>query len=479
MIKLRLYNTMSAQVEEFQSLNSFKVGLYACGITAYDYTHLGHLRKYTMDDVLVRTLKYFAYQVKHVQNITDVGHLTSDSDTGQDKIEKGVKKYHKTAWELVNFFTNFFYQSMDKMGALRPNIICKASEHIREQLDLVLDLEKKGLTYLIEDDGVYFDTSQISDYGKLARLNKKTLKKGARVNYVKGKKNPTDFALWKFEKIGEKRLMVWLSPWNPRSFPGWHIECSAMSIKYLGTQFDIHTGGIDHISVHHTNEIAQSEAFSGQKPFVKYWVHHNFLRINGKKMSKSLNNFYTLSDLEKQGFHPRALRLLFLTTHYRSEMNFTFDNLKGIQKTYQKIKQQVKNLVQQIHSDFICSTQRVLNYQNSFQQCLANDLNTSQALEVFFKIFKDSNLLDNEKVFLIKDFDKVFALDLFNFKEIKDKVVCFNEVDPIVKDLINQRKQAKNDKNYQSADKIRLQLKELGYLIIDQKNGVTEIKKMD
>jgi cysteinyl-tRNA synthetase len=475
-MKLNLYNTLSKKQEEFQPINEKQVGLYTCGITAYDYTHLGHLRKYVMDDILVRTLKYFGYKVKHVQNITDVGHLTSDSDFGQDKIEKGAQKYHKTVWELVEYFTDFFFQSMDEMGVARPDISCLASKHIKEQLELVKILEQKGYTYVIKNDGVYFDSSKINDYGKLAGLNKKQLRKGARIEFSDQKKNPTDFALWKFEKKGEKRLMVWESPWAKRSFPGWHIECSAMSMKYLGKQFDIHTGGIDHIPVHHTNEIAQSEAFSDKKPFVKYWVHHNFLQIDGQKMSKSLNNFYTLDDLKKKGFQPRVLRLLFLTAHYRKEMNFTFENLKGSQKTYRKIKSQNEILVKNCESskNYELSEQGK-EYQNKFKKALANDLNTAQALEVLFAVLKDKELKNSEKIYLIKDFEKVLNLGLFNFEKKEKKETIIPQK---ILDLAEKRKQAKLDKNYQLADEIRDEIKKIGYGVFDEKGGEVEIKKI-
>ncbi len=290
-----------------------KIGLYACGFTVYDYTHLGHLRKYTMDDVLIRALRYgnaelgekigmnlAPYEVTFVQNVTDVGHLASDADTGEDKLEKGAKKYGKSVWDIAHEFEEYFFKSMDLMGNLRPDVSCRATEHIEEQLNMVLELEKKGFTYVIENDGVYFDTSKFPEYGKMAGLHLDDQEEGARIGAVEGKRNPSDFALWKFERTGENRAMVWPSPWNERSFPGWHIECSAMAMKYLGEQFDIHTGGIDHIPVHHTNEIAQAEAVTGKQPFVNYWVHHNHLHINSEKMSKSLGNFYTIDDLKER-----------------------------------------------------------------------------------------------------------------------------------------------------------------------------------
>ncbi|MEX0895552.1 MAG: class I tRNA ligase family protein, partial [Patescibacteria group bacterium] len=298
---MKLYNTLSRTVEEFEPLTSGQVGLYACGLTVYDYTHLGHLRKYTLDDVLVRVLRQQGNQVKHVQNVTDVGHLTSDEDTGEDKLEKGAKKYGKTVWEIAREFEEYFWKSMDLMGNARPDVSCRATEHIEQQLAMVVALEKKGFAYAVENDGVYFDTSKFDSYGELARLNLEEQQAGSRVEQVVGKRNPSDFALWKFERPDENRAMVWPSPWHERSFPGWHIECSAMAVAYLGEQFDIHTGGIDHIPVHHTNEIAQSEAATGKHPFVKHWVHHNFLRIEGEKMSKSLENYFTIDDIVAGG----------------------------------------------------------------------------------------------------------------------------------------------------------------------------------
>ncbi|MBP7768869.1 cysteine--tRNA ligase, partial [Candidatus Woesebacteria bacterium] len=319
---MKLYNTLSKQVETLVPIHPGALGMYACGLTVYDYTHLGHLRKYTMDDVLVRTLRHAGFSVKFVQNVTDVGHLSSDGDTGEDKLEKGAKKYNKSVWDIAHEFEDYFWRSMDLMGNVCPDVSCRATEHIDAQLEMVKTLEKKGFAYVIAGDGVYFDTAKLSDYGKLAGFDPEALQEGARVEAVALKRNKTDFALWKFERPGENRAMAWPSPWAERSFPGWHIECSAMAMQYLGEQFDIHTGGIDHIPVHHTNEIAQAESATGKVPFVKYWVHHNFLRVDGEKMSKYLGNFFTIDDVLKKGFHPKALRLLFLTSHYRSELNF-------------------------------------------------------------------------------------------------------------------------------------------------------------
>lgn len=263
---MKIYNTLTRQIEQFEPFNALEVKFYACGPTVYDHAHIGHLRKYTMDDILLRVLEQEGYKVNFVQNVTDVGHLASDADTGEDKLEKGAKKYHQSVWAVAKQFEEYFYRSMEHMGNRQPDVICRATDHIDQMRQMVETLEQKGYTYIIEGDGVYFDSSKFPDYPKLANLNLEEMREGARVEKVEGKRNPTDFALWKFERPGENRAMVWPSKWHPHSFPGWHIECSAMSMEYLGEQLDIHTGGIDHIPVHHTNEIAQSESATGKKP---------------------------------------------------------------------------------------------------------------------------------------------------------------------------------------------------------------------
>ena len=488
---LKLYNTMSRQVEEFQPFHPPKVGLYACGPTVYDYTHLGHLRKYVMDDVLVRLLKKLGYKVTFVRNVTDVGHLVSDNDEGEDKIEKGSRKYQLSAWELAKKFEDYFNYSMKQMNNLEPDVVCRATEHISEQLEMVKTLEKKGYTYTVLNDGVYFDTSKLPDYGKLARLDLNKLKEGARVTKLAGKKNPTDFALWKFEKPGQKRQMVWESPWAKRSFPGWHIECSAMSTKYLGEQFDIHTGGIDHIPVHHTNEIAQAEAAFEKKPFVKYWVHHNFLLVEGKKMSKSLGNFYTIDDIVKRGFHPMALRLLFLTSHYRSELDFYFDNLAGLQKALQKLVKSIDkwriesgkektDRLEVIVATYSLS-ERAKKYYQQFWQKMTADLNTPEATAVMWQVAKDESLAPAEKLSLLADFDQVLGLDLLKLKPEELELTPMLKLDELpaeVVELIAQRQSARQTKNWPEADRIRNKLKALGYLVEDTDQG-QQIKKLN
>jgi cysteinyl-tRNA synthetase len=472
---MKLYNTMSRQVEDFQPIAAPYVGLYACGFTVYDYTHLGHLRKYTMDDVLIRALRHAGYQVKFVQNVTDVGHLASDADEGEDKLEKGAKKYGKSVWDIAKEFEAYFFKSMDTMGNLRPDISCRATEHIEQQLAMVNELEKKGFTYVIEGDGVYFDTSKLTDYGKLARLNIEQLKEGARVEMVAGKRNPTDFALWKFERAGENRAMVWESPWHPRSFPGWHIECSAMAMQYLGEQFDVHTGGIDHIPVHHTNEIAQAEAATGKVPFVKYWVHHNHLHVDGTKMSKSLGNFFTIDDVIKKGCSPMALRLLFLSTHYRSEMNFTWENLNGFQTAWNGLSNKITQFKTEKERTVLSEEKmkQITDYRTRFFAFLEDDLRTPEALAVLWEVV-NSNIPGGDKYDLLVEFDTVFGLGLAQLTVAQQQIteVSLEELAPEVQQLVNAREQARQSKNWEESDRLRGEIAKFGYKVLDTAGGV-------
>lgn len=470
---MRLYNTLSREIEDFIPANAPQVGLYACGFTVYDYTHLGHLRKYTMDDVLLRTLRHAGYDVTFVQNVTDVGHLTSDGDTGEDKLEKGARKYNKSVWDIAREFEEYFFRSMDLMGTVRPDVSCRATEHIEQQLAMVKTLEEKGYTYVIEGDGVYFDTSKVDDYGKLARLDLENLQAGARVETVEGKRNPSDFALWKFERDGEKRLMSWPSPWAERSFPGWHIECSAMAIHYLGDQFEIHTGGIDHIPVHHTNEIAQAEAATGKKPFVRYWVHHNFLRVEGEKMSKSLENFFTIDDVIERGYSPRALRLLFLMGHYRQELNFTWDALAGAQTSYDRLVKRMSQYRQEQERTTLSEDKlvKIDEYRERFFSHLENDLNTPEAVAVMWELIK-SNVPGPDKYDLLREFDQILGLDLEKaaLAAIADKHAAA-AVPVEVQQLIDARAAARAAEDWQQADELRDQLADLGYTVQDTPAG--------
>ena len=472
---MKIFNTLSRHIEEFEPFEPPQVKLYACGPTVYDYAHLGHLRKYTMDDILVRTLRHNDYQVTHVQNVTDVGHLASDADTGEDKIEKGARKYDLDPYALAKKFEDYFYYSMDLMGNLRPTVICRATEHIKEMMALVETLEEKGYTYIIENDGVYFDTSKWQAYGELAGIDVEQLMEGARVEKISGKKQPTDFALWKFERPEENRAMVWKSKWHERSYPGWHVECSAMSMKYLGDQIDIHTGGVDHIPIHHTNEIVQSEAATGKRPFSKYWVHHNFLKVEGEKMSKSLDNFFTIDDVIKKGFSPIALRLLFLSTHYRSEMNFTWQNLAGAHKSWNRLQQLVGEFKQDREKLPGMSVQ-AQSYQRQFFKAVNEDLDTPGALAVFWQVAKDGALPQSEKLQLLLSFDEIFGLGLASAKAVKTEI-DIESLPSEVRNLLQQRGEARNNKNFELADQLRDKIKNLGYGVVDTEEG-QEIKKI-
>ena len=498
---MRLYNTLTRRVETVEPSTTGSVGLYACGLTVYDYTHLGHLRKYSMDDVLIRALRHAGFKVKFVQNITDVGHLASDGDTGEDKLEKGAKKYNKTVWDIAHEFEDYFWRSMDLMGNVRPDVSCRATEHIPAQLEMVKTLEKKGFAYVIECDGVYFDTSKISDYGKLAGFDPEALQEGARVEVVAGKRNKTDFALWKFERPGENRAMSWPSPWAERSFPGWHIECSAMALQHLtqvqqaddtfawekAETITIHTGGIDHIPVHHTNEIAQAEAATGIVPFVQYWVHHNFLRVSGEKMSKSLGNFFTIDDVVKRNLSPKALRLLFLTTHYRSEMNFTWETLEGMQKTYLRLLETVVQLKSESDRTVLSPEKlaKVEDYRNRFFAAIENDLNTAEAVALIWEVVK-SNIPGPDKYDLLLEFDEVLGLGLRTAeKQLADAQAVqaestFTETDErlpeAVRQLVTARKKAKETKDWATSDALRAEVLAAGYRITDT-GAVQQLEK--
>lgn len=480
-MQLKIFNTLTKKIEPVYSHGDGKIGIYSCGITAYDYAHLGNLRKYVMDDVLVRTLRYDGYKVKFVQNVTDVGHMTSDADEGEDKLEKGSKKYKKSVFEIARKFEQYFYDVSAEVGNLKPDVITRASEYIGQQLKIAIELEKKGYAYLIPEEGLYFDTSKMANYGQLADLKVETLKEGARVEIVKGKKNPADFALWKLEKPGENRQMSWPCPWGERSFPGWHLECVAMSIEQLGEQFEIHTGGIDHIPVHHTNEIAQAEAYTGKSPFVRTWVHHNFMRVEGKKMSKSLGNVYKLEDVKEKGFSPMALRYLFLTAHYRKELNFTWESLAAAQTAYDRLLNSLVHFSQEKEDSMVLedNIERARKFSEEFLQAVNDDLNFPQALAILQQMLK-STLGKGERYNLAIEWDNLLGLDLRRQTEkLKQKAALIEklEVDGEAKLLMVEREIAKANKDYARADFLRERIMTLGYELEDAKSG-TKLKKI-
>ncbi len=453
---------MGRKKQVFKPISPGQVNLYACGPTTYSYAHIGHFRAYIFVDTLVRMLRYNGLKVKHVMNITDVGHLTSDADTGEDKMEKAAEEEKKTAWEIAEFYTKDFFNVMEKLNVRRPDIVCKATDHIQDMIALVKKIEKNGYTYKTSD-GIYFDTSKLSDYGKLAGLNIKELKEGARIEKNPEKKNPTDFALWKFAKEDEKRQMKWNSPWGQHSFPGWHIECTAMSMKYLGEVYDIHTGGIDHIPVHHTNEIAQAEAATG-KEFVHYWLHNEFVTINGEKMSKSKGNIFKMSDIEEKGFDPLSFRYLFLTAHYRSKINFTWESLEAAEKTLNTLREHIRLL--QENDIGKTNKKKLEEYKIKFLEFINDDLKTTEALSLTWKLIRDEKEISNkDKLELILEFDKVLGLKL-------DKVNSEEKIPENIQKLIGEREDARKNKDYKKSDEIRDKIRKMGFELQDVKDGI-------
>lgn len=453
---VRLFNTLTRQIEEFKPIKSGVVGIYNCGPTVYSYATIGNLRTYIFEDVLRRVLELNGYTVKEVMNVTDVGHLTSDADTGEDKVEQAAQKKGKSAWELAEQYIKQFATDLEKLNVILPTVMPKATDHIPEMIKLIETLEKKGFTYKTSD-GIYFDTSRLKDYGKLARLNLKGQLAGARVEVSSEKKNPYDFALWKFSPKEGKRQMEWASPWGV-GFPGWHIECSAMSTKYLGQPFDIHTGGIDHIPTHHTNELAQSEAAAG-KPLAHYFLHGEFLVWNAGKMSKSKGNIVTLTELSEQGYDPISYRYLILTAHYRSKLNFSYDALTGAQNALTSLREAV--------SSYPAPGQVNSQFEAKFKEKVNDDLDMPGALAVTWELVK-ADLPEEIKAATLFRFDEVLGLGLE--KSAK-------KVDKVLETLVAERDAARVAKDFAKSDLLRSQIEEMGYGVKDTESGTVTFKK--
>lgn len=464
---LHLYNTLSRKIEEFTPIHPPDVGLYACGMTVYDFSHIGHGRKYVGDDILRRILEFHGYRVTHIQNVTDVGHLSSDADSGEDKLEKGALKFGKTVWEVAEFFTKNFYDSMALLNILPPTVICKATDHIPEQIELVSRLMENGLAY-DTPEAVYFDVSAFPRYSSLFGQDLESKKTGVRSEVETGshKRHPADFVLW-FKRIGRfaNHSMHWESPWGD-GFPGWHVECSAMSMKYLGEQFDIHTGGIDHMSVHHPNEIAQSEGATGKKPFVRFWVHQAFLMVDGKKMSKSLGNLYTVSDVMEKGFDPLSLRYLYLTSHYRKPLNFTWEALTGAAKSLAELRSLYQQVSQTGKGAADVGTHPL---RQEFLDAVNSDMNMPQALAVMWKTAR-SHEPNNIKTALFSEYDRILGLDLA--KQVGENG---NAIPEEINQLVVKRSKARAQKDFQSADELRIRIEEAGYTVEDA--GDTSVVK--
>ncbi len=450
---MKLYNTLGRSIEEFEPINPPHVGMYACGPTVYDYSHIGHMRKYINDDILVRILRANNYDVRHVMNVTDVGHLSSDADTGEDKLERGAKKLGKSVLEVAKFFENDFWKSLAAVNIKKPDIVALATEHTDDQIALIEILMRKGYTYKTSQ-AIFFDVSKFPDYTKLSGQSLDDKMTGARGDVVvdRQKKNPADFALW-FFTVGKFKdhVLRWKAPWG-EGFPGWHIECSAMSMKYLGLSFDIHTGGIDHIPVHHTNEIAQSEAATGQK-FVKYWVHYAHLMVEGEKMSKSLGNFIRINDLVQKGFNPIAFRYLTYQTHYRAEMNFTWEALEGAQVALNKIYEAASEFTEiHKHSD--------IEFERDFLDAASQDLNMPKALGILHDMLR-SNLPDPIKAATLYKMDEVLGLKINQYSKriinIPDEVMA----------MVNERNELRKMGKFMRADHMRAKIEKKGYIVED------------
>lgn len=468
---MKLYNTLTRKKEEFKPLEGNVVRMYSCGPTVYNYAHIGNLRAYVFMDILRRTLQYEGYDLKHVMNITDVGHLVSDADDGEDKVEKAAREQKKDPMEITKVYTEAFFADLKRLNIGMPEIIAKATDHIQEMLEYVKDIVKNGYGYETSK-GIYFDISKLDKYGELSYINIDDQKAGARVDVDPEKRHPLDFAIW--IKAPENHIMKWESPWG-LSYPGWHIECSAMSTKYLGEVFDIHTGGVDHIPIHHENEIAQSKGRTGKIP-AKIWAHNEFVLIDGGKMSKSLGNIYTIEDLKEKGYEPLAYRYFCLNTHYRNKLNFTFDGISASQVAIQRLRE---GIIAHSEGTDIIPKEELDKYRQEFKEDMEDDLNTPKALSILWTIVRDSRK-SKQYLSLIEEFDKILALDLslekIKLLEQKREIKELEELPKEVLDMIEQRKQARESKNWAESDRLRDEITSLGYIVKDTKEGM-EVKK--
>ncbi len=460
-----VYNTMTRNKEEFVPYKEGKVGMYTCGPTVYNYAHIGNLRTYIFEDVLKKSLEYVNYKVKHVMNVTDVGHLQSDSDEGEDKMALGASREHKTVWEIAKFYEDAFFEDCKKLNIKRPTIVCRATDHIQEMIDFIKKLEEKGYTY-VSNGNVYFEIDKFEDYTKLANLSIDELEAGSRIEIDPNKKNPLDFVLWFTNSKFSNQIMQWESPWG-KGFPGWHLECSAMSVKYIGEYLDIHCGGVDHVPIHHTNEIAQSEGALGHK-WVKYWMHAEFLVEDGGKMSKSTGDFLTVSRLEEEGYSPLDYRYFCLQSKYRRQLMFSFESLSDARNGYKKLKERIATILTAINKDDVINSEKTSEYKEKFASYISDDLNIANAFTVLFDVLKDNELNNKEKAMLIEDFDKVFSLDLMTVEK-----QATNVDEELINRLIIERAEARASKNWARADEIRNEFIAMNIELLDTKEGTT------
>mgnify|MGYP003681909016 CR=1 FL=1 len=452
------FNTMGRKKEEFIPIDKKETKLYTCGPTVYNYAHIGNLRTYIFEDILRRTLEYFGYKVKHAMNITDVGHLESNADVGEDKMINAAKRENKSPVEIARFYEKAFFSDCKDLNILPPHIACRATENINTMIQFIQKIEKNGYAYISEGN-VYFDISKFPDYGKLVLMPLKKLRAGARVNIDKAKRNPLDFALWFSRSKFPHQIMQWDSPWG-RGFPGWHVECSTMATKYLGEIIDIHCGGVDHIPIHHTNEIAQSEAALGHK-WVNIWMHGEFLIFKKGKMAKSTGSFITLHTLKNKGYNPLHYRFLCLAAHYRSPLSFDWESLDAARCGFENLKNLILEWKEELYSH---SVNKIKDYLESFENAMADDLDTPVALSILWKSAKDKDLGTIEKLELIERFDQVMGLGIENFtkQKLSDEMM----------QLIEEREKARKNRNWQVADRIREKLIKKGIILKDTRYGI-------
>ena len=458
---LKLYNTLTKQKEEFKPLEGNEVRIYTCGPTVYSYAHIGNFRAYVFMDTLRRVLKYNGYTLKHVMNITDVGHLESDADEGEDKMEKAARKENKNPLEIAAYYTDIFFRDMGRLNIDKPEIIAKATEHIPEMLDFVKKLIENGYAYETSK-GIYFDISKLDKYPVLSNRKLDDQIAGARVDVDTEKRNPYDFALW--IKAPENHIMKWESPWG-LSYPGWHIECSAMGRKYLGDEFDIHTGGVDHIPTHHENEIAQSKGYTGKVP-AKRWMHVEFLQVDGGKMSKSLGNTYTLDQLQEKGIEPLAYKLFCYTAHYRTKLNFTFEGALSAQKSLNRLRE---GYLKQLEGTQKVEKEELEQYKNRFIDAVNDDLNMPLAMGIVWEVIRNEKK-SKDFADLLLEFDKILGLDIENSKKYLEEQKTI-ELPEEITALLEERKTARENKNWAESDRIRDLLAQKGYIVKDTKDG--------
>jgi cysteinyl-tRNA synthetase len=475
------FNTLGRKTEIFQPREAGKVGFYGCGPTVYNYAHIGNLRAYVLHDILVRSLRRAGYEVNHVMNITDVGHLSDDADSGDDKMVKSAEERGKSVLEIAAMYTDAFFNDTDRLNIVRPSVVCKATEHIADMIALIQRIADNGYTYSAGGN-LYFNITKFPAYGELALLRLDNLKAGARTAVDEHKRNPHDFVLWFTKSKFENQALVWDSPWG-RGYPGWHIECSAMSIKYLGEQFDIHAGGIDHIPIHHTNEIAQSEAATGKKPWVRYWLHNEFLVLDKGKMSKSAGGFLTLQALVDKGYDPLDYRYFLLGGHYRSQLQFSWDGLEGAKNARASLTDKIRALAEKAgrageseSGGALCAAQSTAEgaakYVQTFNQTLEDDLNTPRALAELWGLARDSAIEPQAALAAAYDMDEVLGLGLRSALE-REKPPEDEEFKREIEEIIAERSAAKQAKDFARADGLRQSLKERGIVLEDGPGGTS------